>query len=203
MSHIRKEKWKKLILSIGQFTESGFQQIFGAGLSTVMGDDPPTTQTKKDWPSVMQDAYESQENIGWDHAFYGRISRKWESVAGYSVPQNPTVNTHQWTGKTIKKLWAFGLELWKIRNGFIHGTNGMTSMLEKENVDNIIRVLFTNRWEIDQQRTVGLFQDGVNKVLNMSHAAKLSWIERIRYLSPEEFHDIVGIYPTGNNFGIG
>lgn len=48
MSHVWKGQWNKLLAGIGKFTDPGFKQIFCAGLSTVIGNDPPTPHTKQD-----------------------------------------------------------------------------------------------------------------------------------------------------------
>jgi len=192
MKETRNRLWNQLTQTIGCSTEPGFRQIFIAGLSTALGEDMPTNRTKGDWPTELREAYEIQEQIGWEHVFYGRLGRQWESLSKYSQQNHNRLCAHKWTGKTIKKCWEFGLELWKTRNGLIHGANGTTSQLEKDRVQEIIRTLFHHREEMESQLPVNMFQRGETALLQMEYTSQVGWIEQMRYLYPEEYREIVG-----------
>ena len=111
--------------------------------------------------------------------------------------------THRWVGKTIKNCWVFGLELWKTRNGFIHGTDGTISILEKARMKELISRLFQHRFDMTGSQALGLFQGGEEALLKQGHSTQLAWVERIRYLYPSSYSEIVGnTISSRGNFNI-
>ena len=203
MKDIRQGLWAKLITDISHDTDQGFRQIFIAGLATALGAIQPTEATKADWPTNLREAYQNQELVGWDQVFFGRICHQWESLSGLSQLSTSALGTHRWVGKTIKNCWAFGLELWKTRNGFIHGTDGTISILEKARVNDLIRRLFQHRFAMKGSQELGLFQGGEEALLKMGHSTQLAWVERIRYLYPSNYSEIVGnAISSRGNFNI-
>lgn len=94
----------KLLTEITQGTAQGFKQVFRAGIQTVMGADDPDMITILDWPRELQEAYEIQNQIGWDQVMYGQLVTHWESLAEYGSQAEDNERRLLWTGKSNKTL---------------------------------------------------------------------------------------------------
>ncbi len=114
------------------------------GLETVFGKEHPPERTVQVWPILLQEIYKAQRDIGWEQIFYGRIHRQWANVAEETDQINNQVQ-QRWTGRVIRHCWTFGLEMLKMRNDMLHGTEWQVSNLELERAKILIRNIFQHR----------------------------------------------------------
>ena len=142
LNQIRGSLWKRLCTNISQSTENGCNAIFLAGISQVVGVDPPTSDTIAEWPEELREAYSAQENIGWIQVFYGRLSSRWESIATSAVSETIPGNRFSWTSKLIRWCWGFGIDLWLARNTLVHASDGVVSLQEKHMIRAKISALY-------------------------------------------------------------
>ena len=110
-----------------------------AGLAQTFIEDGISEITIQEWPDELQKAYRAQDSIGWVHFLYGRISQKWRDLAEDMTPGAGS----QWTRKTIRIFWSYGLDLWTLRNSMVHGPHGGISQLEKEKIDKMVSAIYT------------------------------------------------------------
>ena len=109
LAQMRELRITKLLTDLGKNTDSGFHQVFTAGVKAALKLEDLSQSTIEDWPGYLQRAYATQELIGWNQVLYGRIGVHWEEIAHTSVDQCKTVDTFSWTSKAIRLLWDFGL----------------------------------------------------------------------------------------------
>ena len=82
----------------------------------------------------LQQAFESQCNIGWDQFFRGHISLGWQTaITLYYHDRHPRTafTPEQWMRTTINALWDFSLTLWRHRNATYHGIDGAITLKQK------------------------------------------------------------------------
>ncbi len=87
--------------------------------------------------------YVEQESIGWEQVLFGRLSTKWDELSGFNSFRQGDRGYTGWTGRAVGLCWAFGLELWAVRNGIIHSTGGNPSQMKQARL---------------QERTVALYK---------------------------------------------
>jgi hypothetical protein len=73
---------------------------------------------------LINNAFVSQNYIGWGHFLRGRLSLHWKRCIAeyYKVPQpGDKFNPNLWMQKTINTLWQVFLTIWHIQNGELYG----------------------------------------------------------------------------------
>jgi hypothetical protein len=71
-------------------------------------------------------AYFEQEQLGWEQALRGRLSKKWgEAQNAYYTERYETshMTGDAWTTKVITALWDYSLAIWQERNEAYHGAD--------------------------------------------------------------------------------
>ena len=199
---VRKGLWNRLIRELSKSTDTGFFHVFYGGMVTVLGEDPPTDPTKRDWPKSLQEAYEVQDTIGWDQVLAGRIYRKWDTLSEFKGINPGGLVRTGWIGRAVRLCWAFGLELWSIRNGMIHGTGGNSLSGELPRLRELALALYIQRFEIEGWQTLRSLALSENEIAQMPLATLKAWIEQVRYLSPDTFTTVVATLKKSRN-GIG
>ena len=138
-SGLRKDRWNACLEKFCKFTNDGLKHGLLAGIEYQFTEEGISPQVTTDWPSELQKAYKAQEQIGWKHIFYGRLSQAW----GDFLTDTHIGETNQWIGKTIRLFWAYGLDLWTLRNTLVHGSQGEISHLEKLKIDRMVSTIYT------------------------------------------------------------
>ena len=191
MHQIRQGRWIKLLQDVVHSTEDGFKQIFRAGMMTIMGQEHPSRRTVLDWPQELVEAYDSQTGIGWDQVLYGRMSTKWESLSKYNSHTHGKQTKNGWTGRVIKLCWTFGLEMWKVRNGLIHGTDGTVSVLERQKTMDLALRVYGIKNALEEDSLRNLFPPSEATVRNMSYYTQIAWIEQVKFLCKDRYEELV------------
>ena len=182
-SHLRKCRWEDCLSKFRDITQAGALQVILAGMEQMFTDDDQPETTIREWSNEIQNAYKSQQLIGWAQFLYGRVSKKWTALVDDTAPGTGS----QWTRKTIRLFWTYGLDLWTLRNSMVHGSPGEISNLEKEKIDRMVSELY------DQflPRTHSWYKDFFNipkeERIAQSYKSKKAWLESIRALLPSQF----------------
>ena len=181
---LRQTCFTRLLKDIADVTASGSCQVFQAGLSTALGNPPPSEQTQEEWPSQVRRVYQAQSDIGWTQVLCGRISKEWAHIStNVDIAQRQGVDV--WTGKVIRICWRFGLEIWKIRNDLVHGTDGKISILEEQRVKRLIEGIYQRKAATIIGDEWPDFPEEVTEVLQWSYESQITLLDRCRYLYPE------------------
>ena len=78
---VRNAQWKVFKVELAKKTATGCWQVFQAGLDTLQDIEPPSSETRAEWPPELQVAYSAQEAIGWEQVLLGRLAKHWEELA--------------------------------------------------------------------------------------------------------------------------
>jgi hypothetical protein len=127
---------------------------------------------------MLQEAIQSQNNIGWGYIWYGMVSLKWKAIQqSYLLRTHSKLSPRRWVTSLIKKLWDIAWDFWEHRNGIIHSKE--TGLL-----------IITLNAEIQEQFQIGiagimrstrpLFGAGEASILQFSIEAKQLWLNRIK-----------------------
>jgi len=189
VAQIRDQRLQQLINGICHSTEPGFQQVFVSGLKTVFGHEGPTYDTVQDWPRDLRDAYSAQQNIGWEHVFYGRLANHWETLSTDAYT-NPDSSAYKWTGKAIRMGWEFSMDIWTLRNQIIHGNNSGPSQVELRKTTNLVSIIHNAMLVARFGGHSGLCMTE-STINQMSHESKIAWLSQVKMLYPEEYRTIV------------
>ena len=74
-------------------------------------------------------AAKEQQNIGWINMIQGHLSKKWAIAQHFYLKDFPCLQhlpkgTYEiWKKSFLPSLIKFGLDLWELRKGKVHGTN--------------------------------------------------------------------------------
>ena len=190
MQQIRSGLWKKLSTDISSTTESGCKEIFLAGMGTIIGYDPPTSQDKQGWPVSLLEAYESQTEIGWIQVFYGRLCNQWEVLARSPGQEVGRGQPYVWTGKVVRWCWGFGIALWHARNKIIHGDNPTISNQDRNKVRLLIGAMYRELRPQVRHRVREVFAVSEEEMSNQPIHTQVTWLERLKFLFSEKYAEI-------------
>ena len=126
-----------------------------------------------------------------DTGFYGRLSRLWETVATQSGAHSNPGGAFIWTRKIIRQCWAFGIDLWHARNEIMHGPIGNVSHVERKLISAKVRVMYQELRPQVEQRFMDSFSKTETKMLQQPLQNQVAWLERLRYLFPDKYGDLV------------
>jgi ribonuclease HI len=105
-------------------------QILEWSLAGCSGQDEWTIDTQY-YPESLHEAIQEQNEIGWQHLFYGRMSAKFEQAQEqhYRWLQAPemTHNGKRWARLLIQQIWKTTMALWKNRNMAKHDNDDTTN----------------------------------------------------------------------------
>ena len=167
-----------------------------------MGQDGPSHATKMEWPLRLQEAYASQNDIGWKQVLLGRLSIHWEAEAGYQQWTETAPDKYKWSGRVIRFGLDCSLQLWKHRNELVHGTDGQPSKLHRNVLEERIRLWFQEFDNISNGNRTDQCSTRESEVLNMPHTSQLAWVERMKFLYPALWKGLVCAQAT-NGVGYG
>ena len=190
LRRIREQRKNKLLTQICDGIDPACAAVFTAGLNTVFGSSAPAERTKQDWPSRLQESYDTQEGIGWINVLYGRMAGQWEQMAEYNGAVVHGSDKFVWTGKVIRLSWDFGLDLWKIRNQMVHGNGTGPSLGEQNRVSAIITAMYRDLLPRVTYRTNEIFSKTEVEMQNLPYQSQVAWIERLKFLFPIDFMEI-------------
>ena len=90
----------------------------------------PEISTKKHPVHVaVREAFQAQQEIGWDHALRGRLSVKWNEAQ--TLHTTSRGNPRDQGYLIVRMMWQAMDEIWKARNLMEHGTTAEERSLRK------------------------------------------------------------------------
>lgn len=125
-------------------------------------------------------AYFEQEQLGWEQALRGRLSRKWGKAQDQYYKDRFPNNLHTgstWTTKVISALWEYSKDIWMERNAAYHGVDAQDAKVKRSD-DLIVR-----SYQLDQHHVAfahtPLFKSPIETYLKQNDDAKRSWLRSI------------------------
>jgi hypothetical protein len=101
------------------------------------------------YPESLQEAIQEQNEIGWQHIFYGRMSTKFELAQEqhyrWLKALESTHNGRQWARLLIQQIWRTMLAMWNNRNKAKHNNNDSDNHnTARANLINRARICYDN-----------------------------------------------------------
>ena len=134
--------------------------------------------SKEKYHQRFHEAIDSQNTIGFEHFFLGKISQKWLDLHLPHLPPDPNLSSRYTWGRhivetTMKKM----IDLWEIRNKEIHGNDEKEiEVIRKQRMTDEINQYFALRQKccvVDRS----LFPDDTNAFIEKNNSRSLSdWI---------------------------
>ena len=128
-------------------------------------------------------AYFEQEQLGWEQALRGRLSKKWgEAQHSYYNERYETshMTGEAWTTKVITALWEYALAIWKERNEAYHGADEHESRLKRSDD---LNDLIVRSYSLDQYHPAvaytHLFKKSLEDILKTSDESRRSWLRSV------------------------
>lgn len=91
---------------------------------------PPVQSIVPNATEALQQAYQSQNDIGWDNLLRGKLSHCWADIITQHLRGHPNVNKTlaavKWASDLLLVLWHGILRIWEERNREAHGTDCKT-----------------------------------------------------------------------------
>ena len=153
-----------------------------------MGEEPTTEDTIGDWPKKLQDAYSSQQRIGWEQMFYGRLTKEWASEK-LSQSGDSNFSNNGLNQKIIWILWIFGLDMWKERNSLVHG-KGQISTQSLERARSLVKAINSELAPKFGGSSQGWIFTSHENIQSAGYYSQTVWLASVKTLFPEEFKKV-------------
>ena len=127
-------------------------------------------------------AFQEQQQIGWDQGIRGRWSKKWGQANGLYCTSRlgqGDMDTHaRWMSSLVKSMWQYGIDQWIGRNEYLYGKTKEEQHKKKNQEINaqVQRIHQSDRNRV-QQHDRHLFDMSVTKRLEQTLDRKKKWIE--------------------------
>jgi hypothetical protein len=100
---------------------------------------PPTTiEIEPNASKELLSTIQLQQDIGWNHWFYGRYVQQWGHIFNYEIdntqPHRKNITAESWDKEIILLTWEFAHNMWISRNQIEHDTDGNTNKKTKEKI---------------------------------------------------------------------
>ena len=183
----RDNQWRKLDEVVKNLSTPDVGAAFSVGMRSVTGKIDMKMYRKEFSASKELDkALQSQEQIGWNHFMFGRISKYWQEIGPTTeYIERPEI----WATKIVNAVITFGITLWKKRNQIIHGNDGGISKLVLQKTEMTIRTLYDEICPTCHPSHQWLFQTLLEERLRETHPVQIAWIDSIRRIYPSRFKD--------------
>lgn len=146
-------------------------------------------------------AANEQQRIGWKNMLQGRLSKKWSITQHYylkdlykSLPIPPGTYK-KWKKSFLPTLIKFGINLWELRNGYVHGTNPQEAAhirRKRLNKEIIKKYSMGSKSVSPAQRR--LFQKPLALRLHDSNHSKNNWITSVSIAQQARKHQLETLY---------
>ena len=185
ISNVRTKELLKLKASIFEITETTAGNAIIAGIQSII-DDYDVGIYSREFASttLLADAMDEQQTIGWNHFLQGRISLKWKLV-GPSASFRGDKNN--WAQQIVAKTLNFGLAIWKHRNVLVHGTDSGVSKRQIANTLAMIDLLYQEILPKIDIEHKWLFMESIEKKLAAPYTVQVAWVDSIRRLYPVQY----------------
>ena len=158
--------WKKIDrFHEEQSTHPLLRYIFREAMSQWFQTDTPDIVSPVPYPSDVRTLIQQQNVIGWRQILRGRFAREWQRIqnAYYMKHRRKTKfkrTGERWQKQFIVTIWECWFELWKIRNGEVHGTTTESrSLAQRRELNREVNELFAERGFMDPQEVQVLLGD--------------------------------------------
>jgi hypothetical protein len=128
-------------------------------------------------------AYFDQEQLGWEQALRGRLSKHWGTAQdAYYKERFPDKHYtgDTWTTKMIGTLWDYSKAIWTERNFAYHGANEEDSRIKHtEDLNDLVARSY--RWDQHHAAfdSTQLFHKPLNTMLSNTNDFKRSWLRSV------------------------
>ena len=173
---------------VQKITSPEIAQALSVGIRSILGDANASVYRREFAPNkLVEQIMQRQEEIGWDHFLFGRMTRQWSELG---PNESYTEKPKQWEKQIACYAVAGGLEIWKERNFIIHGTDGGASKLEEAKTEETIRALYNDILPSIHPSHKWLFHVPVEVKLTEQYTREMTWIDSVRRLYPQEYKNI-------------
>ena len=159
--------------------ETGISQWSSGGTVYWPGTPPGPTDNIG---QLTYQAFQEQQQIGWDQAIRGCWSKKWGQANGlYCISRmdQGDMDTHaRWMSSLVKSMWQYGIDQWIGRNEYVYGKT-KEDQLQKKNQEvnaQIRRMHQTDRKQV-RRHDRHLFDMSATKRMEQTLERKQKWIE--------------------------
>jgi len=147
------------------------------------------TRTQTAYPDIIDDvpqplrlAITQQEKIGWPQLYRGRISKAWATTIDAIHPRLPATGENVML-KIIKILWAYFLDVWKIRNTHLHNTSATYDL---PNYKQAVATLYEQRHQLSPRAQAALYKHPIQQILDLPLPRLQQWVIRgYRYFTQQ------------------
>jgi hypothetical protein len=139
----------------------------------------------------LNEAWTTQEELGWDAFARGHISIHWREAFQTLHRPKKTSSHHQhtatidkWTSSLIRLLWTFSEKIWQFRNSVVHGKleefhTSKSFCLLQEQVTNLYDQFIVDPHMLPQSRA-HLSNKPITSIIAMDKDSISSWISSIK-----------------------
>jgi len=144
--------------------------------------DTPYPAVQDDLPCVLRTTITTQNRIGWDQLYHGRVSNLWEQAIDQLNP-HLKVSGRFIVIQMVKAVWKYILTVWATRNQHLHQDAGR---LSQPNYQQAVRTLYALQPQLPPEVQEALFHRPLEQMLDQPPVFLRSWIERSqRYIQQQ------------------
>jgi len=128
-------------------------------------------------------AFFEQEQLGWEQALRGRLSKKWGEAQGcyYAERHEATHLTGDvWMTKVINALWEYSKAIWMERNEAYHGADDQETQLKRSDD---LNDLIVRSYQLDRHHQAvshtPLYKRPIEYILSQPAESRRSWLRSV------------------------
>ena len=196
MKKTRKVGWMELKSSMSKCTHEKVLFHIYIGLHSIMNDhEPEQDPVYSDDDVKLIECSDDQNEIGWIHMFFGRLTTKWGRINRELTKKEgkKSIDETTWTTKIAKELMKLTEKIWDTRNLETHGNSKEISLAERDATANIIRIYYQVIKPRISPQDEWLFHQSEKRKLSEPYVNQVAWIEMIERVCADiiEEHNIV------------
>jgi hypothetical protein len=137
-----------------------------------------TSPQPSDYPVNFREAFNAQDELGWEAFLFGFLSIQWEAVQqAYLVSLNSKVPIKRWATSIILKLREIAWDMWDQRNQYLHDKDyGLMVATLNDELSRLYQAGATSVPIVDQV----LFQVSLVDLLSSPVTNRQLWVRRVQ-----------------------
>ena len=144
------------------------------------GDLPCGEEINAEEYRLLTHAYESQNEIGWDHFITGKVSKKWSAFYALRVPESMEKEGKVLAfGRTlVDSIWSYTLDVWRAHNEAVHGKKNRHSKRDVESLRSCVAEIY-NLQSLVSTEDEWLFRIEVRRRKEQPVQQIVGWLQRV------------------------
>ena len=183
----RKEGWNIFRKSMKKYKkEKSMMQAIYVGLQNYAYNDhdgavPDMEYLTGRQHELLTDAFQAQNEIGWEQFLVGRIALGWKEFYRTTVEDEEFCDglVTSFSRNLVNSIWKYTMSVWKSHNDINHGNDSQFSIRDKRALRECIYAAYTTIREHVSAEDAWLFREEARSRTEQHVPQMIGWLERV------------------------